>query len=67
MIQEIPVKLIVKASDTPVISNEDEVVKTLKKVLRTYGLCVPPTVYPLGNDTYEIGRGWLLLQAWIEL
>lgn len=58
---------IVIANSIPVIDNADDVVAVLKRIIKRYGLCVPPRVHPLENGTFEMSKGHLLLRAWKEL
>lgn len=58
---------IVIAKNPPVIAHADEVVAVLKRIIKRYGLCVPPRVHPLENGTFEISQGQFLLQAWKEI
>lgn len=67
MVREIPVERIVRTSDVHIINDEDDVVCVLKKVLRMYGLFVPPSVSPANDGTWKVGRGWLLIRAWKEM
>lgn len=67
MQKKINVDSIVIAKNAPVIAHADEVVAVLKRIIKRYGLCVPPRVHPLGNGTFEMSKGHLLLRAWKEL